>query len=170
MPVKKFISDRAAFISRQMDVVGSKITISPRNIGCSVGGKVSAIIILELKKPVRARSLSARLYCVEQKKVESTREMARDDYRMDRELGVQRSTHLRTTTSVMETVAYAETKEVSGEKEYKSGRYEVEFSIPSSAPGSQPWSGGRKVTWRMEAKLDIPMSMDVSSSAEIEVC
>jgi hypothetical protein len=163
MPVKKFLEG-------QINAVSSKISISPRDTGCSVGGRVSAIIILELKKPVHARALSARLYCVEEKKVQTTREMAVDDYRQDRELGVHRSTHLRTTTSVSETVAYAETKEVSGEKEYKSGRYEVEFSIPSSAPGSQPWSGGRKVVWRMEAKLDIPMSMDVSSREEIEVC
>jgi hypothetical protein len=163
MPVKKFLEG-------QINAATSKISISPRNIGCSVGGKVSAIIILELKKPAHARALSARLYCVEEKKVQTTREMITDDYRQNTELGVQRSTHLRTITSVTETVAYAETKEVSGEKEYKSGRYEVEFSIPSSAPSSQPWSGGRKVTWRMEAKLDIPMSMDVSSREEIEVC
>ncbi len=89
---------------------------------------------------------------------------------MEKELGVVRSTHLRTTTSVTETVAYAETKEVSGEKTYDSGTYSVEFSIPGSAPRSQPWANGRKVTWRMEAKLDVPMSMDVSSTAEIEVC
>ncbi|MDD2655770.1 MAG: hypothetical protein PHQ80_03840 [Candidatus ainarchaeum sp.] len=170
MPVKKFIDSKVAFISRQIDVAASKIRINPGSSACRAGGKASAAITLELKKPVRARSLSARIYCVEEKKVESTREMVRDDYRMDKELGVQRSTHLRTTTSVMETVAYAETKQVSGEKEYWSGKYEVEFSIPDSAPRSQQWSGGRRVTWRMEAKLDIPMSMDVSSSVEIEVC
>jgi hypothetical protein len=163
MPVKKFIES-------QINAVTSKISISPRNAGCSIGGKVSAIIILELKKPLRARALSARLYCVEEKKVESTREMVRDEYRINTELGVPVSTNLRTTTSVSETVAYAETKEISGEKEYKSGRYEVEFKIPDSAPRTQEWANGRKVTWRMEAKLDIPMSMDVSSSEEIEVC
>ena len=163
MPVKKFIEG-------QINAVTSKIRISPMNEGRSIGGKASAIIILELKKPVRARSFSVRLYCVEEKKVVAKREMDPYDYRIDRELGLQRSTNLRTTSSVTETVAFAETKEVSGEKEYRSGRYSVEFSIPDSAPRTQGWMNGRKVTWRMEAKLDIPMSMDVSSSAEIEVC
>lgn len=163
MPVKKFIE-------RQINAVTSKISISPMNTGYSIGGKVSAIIILELKKPVRARALSARLYCIEEKKVENMREMNRDEYRINRELGLQVSTNLRTVTSVRQTVAYAETKEVSGEKEYRSGRYSVDFTIPASAPRTQGWMNGRKVTWRMEAKLDIPMSMDVSSNAEIEVC
>lgn len=163
MSVKKFIE-------KQISAATSKISISPRNEGRSVGGRISAIIILELKKPIHARSLSARLYCVEEKKITTMREMDLDDYRMEKELGVQRSTHLRKTTSVIETVAYAETKQISGEKEYKSGRYEVEFRIPDSAPRSQPWSSGRRVTWRMEAKLDIPMSMDISSSTEIKIC
>ena len=163
MSVKKFIEE-------QINAVTSKISISPMNAGRSAGGKVSAIIILELKNPVLARALSARLYCVEEKKVESRREMNRDEYRINRELGLQVSTNLRTLTSVAETVAYAETKEVSGEKEYRSGRYSVDFTIPDSAPRSQGWMNGRKVTWRIEAKLDIPMSMDVSSNAEIEVC
>jgi len=141
MPVKKFIEG-------QINAVTSKISISPRDTGHNIGGKVSAIIILELKKPVRARALSARLYCVEEKKVEGRREMNRDEYRINRELGLQVSTNLRTLTSVSETVAFAETKEVSGEKEYQSGRYSVEFSIPDSAPRTQGWMNGRKVTWK----------------------
>lgn len=170
MPVKKFLDDKVAFISGQIDVATSKIRITPGSSGCSSGGKVSATITLELKKPLHARSLSARLYCVEEKKVESTREMITDDYRQDRELGVQRSTHLRTTRSITETVAYAETKQISGEKKYEGGTYSVEFAIPDSAPRTQGWANGRKVAWRMEARLDIPMSMDVSSTVELEVC
>ncbi len=169
MPDKKSPGNEG-FISKEMDAVASKISISPMNTGCGIGGKVSAIIILELKKPIHARSLSARLYCIEEKKVESRREMTSDEYRMSRELGLQVSTNIRTLTSVTENVAYAETKEVSGETEYKSGRYSVDFTIPDSAPRTQGWMNGRKVTWRMEAKLDIPMSMDISSSEEIEVC
>lgn len=163
MPVKKFLN-------KQIDIIGSRIRIIPKSSTCCVSGKVSAIITLELKKPIEARSLSARLYCIEEKKIISAREMNRDDYRIEKELGVQRSTHLRTTTMLMETVAYAETKKISGEKTYESGTYEVEFSIPSSAPRSQPWINGRKVVWRMEAKLDIPFSIDISSTAEIQVC
>jgi len=163
MPVKKFLDG-------QINALVSKIKIIPNSATCSAGDRVSATITLTLKKPVHARSLSARLYCVEEKKVEVKREMDPYDYRMDKELGIQRSTNLRTTTSVSQAIPFAETKEISGEKEYESGAYTVEFHIPESAPHSQYWANGRKVTWRMEAKLDIPMSMDVSSSAEIEVC
>lgn len=170
MPVKKFIGKKIAFLSKQIDIVGSRIKITPKSSRCCAGGKVSATIKLQLKRPLEARSLSARLYCMEAKKITTTREMDREDYRMDKEMGVVRSTHLRTTTSVSETVAYAETKEVSGEKTYESGEYSVEFSIPYSAPRSQHWVNGRKVTWKMEAKLDIPRSIDVSASSRIEVC
>ncbi len=163
MPVKKFID-------AQLNAVGSRIKIIPNSATCAAGDRVSATIVLDLKRPVKARSLSARLYCIEQKKVAVSREMDRYDYRLDTELGIPRSTHLRTTTSVSESVVFAETKEISGEKEYNDSSYSVEFRIPESAPHSQHWANGRKVTWRMEAKLDIPMSMDVSSNAEIQVC
>lgn len=163
MPVKKFIDT-------QLNTLASRIRIIPNSTNCSAGGRVSATIILDLKKPVRARSLSARLYCTEEKKIVVRREMDTYDYRLERELGIQRSTHLQASTRISESVVFAETKEISGEKEYSDSAYSVEFIIPESAPRSQYWVNGRKVTWRIEAKLDIPMSMDVSANAVIEVC
>lgn len=163
MPVKKFIDS-------QINALTSRIRIIPNSSTCQAGGRVSATIVLDLRNPVHARSLSARLYCTEEKRMQVKREMDTYDYRLERELGIQRSTHLQTRTQVSESITFAETKEVSGEGEYKSGSYSVEFRIPESAPPSQYWANGKKVTWRLEAKLDIPSSLDVSSSVEIEVC
>ncbi|MCX8195340.1 MAG: hypothetical protein N3G22_04525 [Candidatus Micrarchaeota archaeon] len=171
MPIQKIISKKAEFISKQSTALLSKIKIKTDQGSYSPGSRVLATIELHLKKPIEARSLEARLFCTQTRRTKAMREMDTYDYRMERELGVPRTTHLAATTSVSEKVVHSERKIVSGQKKYESGAFEVEFQLPPSAqPTSHSFShDSKKVVWKIEARLDVPLAPDIVAAKEIIV-
>jgi len=170
MPLHGLIKKNIAFLSKHANLLSSRIRIRADS-HCFVGGTLAADIELDLKEPIEARSLEARLVCVEAKRTKTSREMDTHDYRLEKELGVQRTSHLQTTTSVSEKVVHSERKRLGGRKKYESGTYHAEFQIPHAAPHTRHSYGqdNRKASWRLEAKLDVPLALDISASRAIIV-
>ncbi|OIO20979.1 hypothetical protein COV61_01050 [Candidatus Micrarchaeota archaeon CG11_big_fil_rev_8_21_14_0_20_47_5] len=135
------------------------------------GESINAEIRLTLKKTVKARGIFAALKCVERKKVKRTRVLDSYDYARDAELGVPRSTNVRTTETEQERVWFLQEKRVAGEGEYKEGTFQVGFSLPKNAPPTSHEFGHDNLVhvWRLRVKLDVPMALDENAEKEVKV-
>ncbi|MGV8176702.1 MAG: hypothetical protein ACP5NX_02815 [Candidatus Bilamarchaeaceae archaeon] len=158
-------------ISKQIDAITSGLAIRLDATSYPPGSTVRAEIMLRMSRPMEARGLRARIWCVETERKTSSRVMDTYDYREDASVGVPRSTHMRTSTTIVEKTIYSEEKEVSGRGEFGSGAHEVEFRIPATASATKHSFGndGKKAVWMIEAKLDIPTALDVRATREIIV-
>lgn len=171
MPIKSLVDRKIGFLSKQANVLLARIRVMPDHHSYLPGGTIRATIRIHLKKPLEARSLSARLYCVQTSKVTSAYVMDSYDYQMDKELGIPRSTHIRNSSSNVQKVIHSERKKISGHSTYQSGDYVVEFPLPHSAPRTRHSFGhdGKKAIWKIDAKLDVPLAPDISATKEIAV-
>jgi methionine-rich copper-binding protein CopC len=135
------------------------------------GEEITATITLDFSKPVKARGLYAKLSCKEREVVEKTEYMTQDDYRRQRELGMQPSSHMKTTTREEEETLFEREVKLSGESEYSSGEYEVKFTLPADAkPTSHEFGHDKKIhVWKLRARLDIPWALDKKAEKEIFV-
>jgi len=123
-------------------------------------------------KTIKARSLSATLWCAERKRIQRTRVIDSYDFAREKELGMAPTTNVRTETLEEERTPYERTNELAGSREYNSGEtFSGKFIIPGNAPAtSHEWGHDNKIDiWKLKAKLDIAWAPDENSEIEIFV-
>lgn len=147
------------------------LTLATDKTGYSAGEEIVATITLSLKKPVNARGIYAVLECQETHKQQQTRPMDQYDYDREKELGIPRSTHLRTSTIYHEEVIFRKEVKVAGEGEFNSGEFQARIRLPPDAkPTSREYGHDNKIhVWKLKAKLDIPLALDKGATTEIFV-
>lgn len=135
------------------------------------GETVKATIKYAFSKPVSARGLEASLVCFERKQVKTRIVMDQYDYRLEHELGVPKSTNIKTETSEEGRTVFSQKKKLSGQDVYTSGQAEASFDIPSDAPATSHEFGhdGKIHVWTLSVKLDIPLAFDKNASKEVFV-
>jgi hypothetical protein len=156
-------------IRSTIHILGGTMSIKTHKHSYYPGETIAATIELKLKQPVTARAITAEFFCIEQWQVKKTREMDTYDYRLERELGIERSTNLRTQVHEERKILFKQAKEVAGSGEYKDAVFEVQFKLPEDAPATSYELGHDNKThlWKLAVKLDIPSTFD--KNAEIEV-
>jgi hypothetical protein len=135
------------------------------------GEETTATITLDFGKPVKARGLYAKLSCKERETVEKTEYMTQDDYRRQKELGMQPSSHMKTVTREEEETLFEKEVKLSGEGEYSQGEYTATFIIPKDAkPTSHEFGHDKKIhVWMLRVKLDTAWALDKRVEKEIFV-
>jgi hypothetical protein len=147
------------------------ITIVPENPSYAPGETINASITLRLGKPVRARSLTARLHCHEQKQVKTTVVLDKYEFDRDKEMGNPYVSHMETKTEIRERDILSQVKRISGGDEYNSGEYSVSFTLPANAPPTSHEFGHDDTihVWKLKVTLDIPLAIDENEEVEISV-
>ena len=137
----------------------------------AAGDEIVATITLSLKKPVKARGLFAVLECYESHKVEVTKQLDQYDYDREKELGIPRSTNLKTSTQVHDDIIFRKEVKIAGEKVYGTENFEVKFQLPKDAkPTSKEYGHDNFIhVWKLKVKLDIPLTIDKNAEKEIFV-
>ncbi|MFA5106628.1 MAG: hypothetical protein WC506_06745 [Candidatus Micrarchaeia archaeon] len=135
------------------------------------GETVKATVKYSFSSPVSARKLEASLVCMERKQVKTHTVMDQDDYRIEKELGIPKSTNIKTETSEQSSTAFSQKKELGGQNIYTNGQAEVSFELPQDAPATSHEFGhdGKIHVWTLSVKLDIPMAFDKNASKEVFV-
>ncbi|MBN2121746.1 hypothetical protein JW721_01650 [Candidatus Micrarchaeota archaeon] len=135
------------------------------------GEKITATIKIDYGKPVKARGLYAKLICKEREIIERTTYMTEDDYRREKELGLQRSSHMKTTKEEEEEVLFEKKIKLAEEGEFSSGEYTAEFTLPKNAePTSHEFGHDKKIhVWWLKVNLDIPWALDKKEEKEVFV-
>jgi hypothetical protein len=135
------------------------------------GGKVVATIKIGYKKPVKARGLYAKLTCKEREVIERTSHMTHDEHRRRKELGLHRTSHMKTVKREESEVLFKREAKLAGEGEFSSGEYEAEFTLPKDAkPTSHEFGHDKKIhVWRLKVNLDIPWALDKKAEKEVFV-
>lgn len=135
------------------------------------GDKITASITIDFKKPIKARGLYAKLLCREREVKERTTYMTQDDYRMEKELGLHRTSHMKTVKEEEVEVLFEKEVKLAGEGEFSSGEYEAEFALPKDAePTSHEFGHDKKIhVWWLKVRLDIPWALDKKAEREIFV-
>src|SRR4030042_1258097 len=104
------VKDVISGLAGHADLRRSSLSIRTDREDYSAGEKITAEIELSLKRPVKARHLEAVLSCIETKKVKTVREMDHYDYRSEKELGIPRSTHLKTVVTEKTNTLFSDRK------------------------------------------------------------
>jgi hypothetical protein len=171
MPIKKLLEKKANFLKKQITTIMGKLRITLDKENYKPGETILAKINIKLNEPIEARELITRLYCIEIEKVTKTYVMDIDDYRYEKELGMERKTHIAKKTFLVEKIIYNETKKVKGTAKYHDEEIPVEFKIPISAYKTTHEFGveKRKIIWKIDARLDIPFAFDMKTEKEVIV-
>ena len=125
------------------------------------GETIKGKVVLDLKKPKKAKELRIKLF--------AERETSRTDSKGRR---VKKKE-----------VVYSFPLQLGGEKEYSSGSYDFEITVPEIKEGEVPEGAAGEVLkavsflagtpsaprWYLEASLDIPMSVDITKKVQIGV-
>ncbi|MFH1222082.1 MAG: hypothetical protein V1492_03285 [Candidatus Micrarchaeota archaeon] len=135
------------------------------------GDEIAASVELVLKKPVKGRGLIAVLECHESHKVEVTKQLDQYDYDREKELGIPRSTHLKTETHFHDEIIFKKEMKLAGERVYGKENFEVKFQLPKDAkPTSKEYGHDKFIhVWKLKVKLDIPLTIDKNAEKEIFV-
>lgn len=139
------------FLSGGMKIVTDKETYK-------LGETVNATITLDLRSPVKARGAMATLRAYYQQRT------------THRNIGSSHSN-----SSTQNVTLFADERVLDKEQEFKGKKdYPVTFTIPNdpnllSQPGMLGFIGGRTVFWEINAKLDIPMGMDIGATKRLNV-
>jgi hypothetical protein len=147
------------FEKKQIDIILEKFNFSP---GETIRGKVC----LSLNKPIHAKQLRVALI--------GEKIFTRIERRPDG----------RTYPKEEKLCIYNFQMPLDGEKEYLQGEYGFEIKIPTSIPQNVPVEGkigtilrtiqalteaGTRISWYVQANLDIRMGFDVSKKIQINV-
>ncbi|MFH2106039.1 MAG: hypothetical protein ABII22_02165 [Candidatus Micrarchaeota archaeon] len=145
-----------------------KIGITIKDPNVKKGSKIKGEVVLDLPKPKKANELRVEIRAERQVK------------RVEIKPG-----QTPTTTTDTE-VLYSFALTLDKEREYTSKKYPFEIAVPKlniSPPAAIPGMGGAgsfmagrigtpsatPVIWRLKAILDVPMSMDITKSIQINV-
>jgi len=152
-----------------------KIEVSISKTHFAPGEVISGTVRLNLKKAVRAKSVSVSLIG-DQKTVQTSGMIGRGD--------------AGSSTSHESRRVYDFKQELDGEKEYTGGEYSFEIGIPADILGASPSAmpdvgpavgaslkmasqllGGAstRVKWYLRAKLDVPHGIDVKKDVDITI-
>jgi hypothetical protein len=147
------------------------ISIKPWQSSYAPGEAINATITLRLDKPMRARGITAKLYCHEQKQVKTNVVLDKYEFDRDKEMGNPYVSHMETKTEIRQRDFLTQVKKVGGGDEYSSGEYTVMFLLPPNAPPTSHEFGhdGLIHIWRLKATLDIPLALDENDEVEINV-
>jgi hypothetical protein len=147
------------------------IELTPDCDSYSPGSTIIAKISLSLPKPTKARGIFATLVCSERSREKVTKVIDQYDFAREHELGVPRTTELRTEVQERSRERYRQEKQVAGEGTFQSGEYQVQFQLPEDAPPtSREFGHDNKIhIWTLSVKLDIPLALDANNSKEIFV-
>ena len=147
------------FGKKQIDVILEKFNFSPNEI---IKGKVS----LSLDKPIHAKQLKVALIG---EKISKRMERRPDGRTYPRE---------------EKTYVYNFQMPLDGEKDYQQGEYSFEIKIPANVLQNIPLEGkigdvlrtiqslsttGERISWYVQANLDIPMGIDISKKVQINI-
>ncbi|MFA5049420.1 MAG: hypothetical protein WC501_00270 [Candidatus Micrarchaeia archaeon] len=168
---KRIIDAGVSKIMKYINILQSNIKISTDKEKYFAGEIIHAEIELKLGAQINARALEINLNCIQTKRIKSMREMDQYDYRLDKEIGIPRSTHLRTIISEKTETIYSEIKKIIANGKFSSEKFNIEFEIPWGAKSTKKNFDydETKRFWRIDAKLDIPQAMDISASKKIEI-
>ncbi len=135
------------------------------------GETVKAKITLSFSKPVNARALEAKLVCLERKIIKTQTIMDHSDYRDEKDLGISRSTHIKTDISEENRTVFSQVKKIGAQAAYTTGEFDVDFTLPANAPATSHEFGHDNKTdvWTLHVKLDIPFALDKNASKEVIV-
>ncbi|HQT44585.1 MAG TPA: hypothetical protein PLO51_01285 [Candidatus Micrarchaeota archaeon] len=147
------------------------ITIEFDKAQYMAGETVTATIRAMFSKPVKARALEARLVCEERKIVKALVAMNQDDYMLEKELGIPKSTNIKTETFEESSIVFTQSAKIGGAAEYSGGEFKAAFKLPDNAqPTSREFGHDGKIhVWKLHVKLDIPFGFDKNASKEVVV-
>lgn len=133
--------------------------------------EIGAKIVLEFSKPVKARGLYTKLVCTEKKRTETLRHMDTHDYRVESELGVPRSSHMKKEVREEKRIIFEKEEMLCGEQEYSGGEYDVKFVLPPNArPTSTEYGHDNLIhLWKIKVRLDIPWALDKNAEKAVFV-
>lgn len=149
----------------------NRITIETDKDAYAPGETIRIHLVLELDKPTQARQLVVGLSWREKKRSTGYTALSPDEIRRMRELGLEPTTTIRPTSREEEGERLMDQDLLAGEGEFRSGEYGVELNLPSDArPTSYEMGHDDRVdVWKVRAKLDIPMGLDIGAEKEIVV-
>ncbi|MEM3060623.1 MAG: hypothetical protein QXW70_02245 [Candidatus Anstonellales archaeon] len=135
------------------------------------GMEITAQIHIKLKKEIRARGIFATLICTEKRLEEVRRVMDSYDYLQERDLGVQRRTHIKTEVREISRICYSKDVKLAGEGIYKEEEFVAKFLIPRDAKTTSYEFGHDNAiyVWRIKVKIDIPFALDKNAQKEVMV-
>lgn len=133
----------------------NKITITTDKQAYAFGEEITGKVVLEIRKPRKAKKICVQLYC----EYETTRTVTRTSGTPPRQTTTQETSAER--TAVQSLV-------LDGEKEYGNGRFEYPFKFRTE---KTVIAGGftRNPGWFLDASLDIPMSIDVNRKIRVNL-
>lgn len=135
------------------------------------GDEITATVVVDLEKPVKARGIYASLVCTEKEKKKITRHMPQAEIEERRRLGLYTEVPFTYEERVEDHVTHREERKVAGSGTFQKGEYVAKFRIPGTArPTSRVFGHDNRITaWHLNAKLDIPLALDVNAHEEVVV-
>jgi hypothetical protein len=148
-----------------------KISITTDKDSYFPGEPIVANVSLNFKKPIKARGIFAELFCCEHYHLKHQREMDRYDHHLEEQLGIPRSTNIKTDLRKTDRIIFKKTIQVAGEGIYSTNSFEVKLPIPDTAqPTSHELGHDNKIhKWFLKVKLDVPFALDKNTEIEIFV-
>lgn len=169
--MKSIIKSKISKVAENIDILQSKISIWLDRHEYHAGEEIHAKIFFHMKRPIVARRIEASLILIEKAKSKTYRVMDHHDYQEEKELGIPRSTHLRSTESEFEKTTVLERKAIGGEREYLDCKIEAVFKLPKNAKPTSHVFGSDLVKrkYLLAVKMDIPLAIDRHASREVIV-
>src|SRR3989339_167231 len=159
--MKKLIDRHVSKLHDNIHILGGSMSVKTDKQSYNPGETVTAAITVNFKKPIKVRGIFAELVCMETHRLKTHVAMDRYDYHLDKELGVEKSTNIRTQVQDIRRTIFSEKKKVAGEGEYATGTFEVQFTLPDDAwATSYEYGHDNKIhKWVLSAKFDVPMTV-----------
>ncbi len=147
------------------------ITIEFDKAEYAAGETVIATIRATFSKPVKARALVARLACEERKIIKTHVAMTQDDYMQEKDLGIPKSTNIKTETYEESAIVFTQSAKIGGAGVYSGEEFKASFKLPEDAqPTSREFGHDGKIhVWTLHVKLDIPFGFDKNASKDVFV-
>ncbi|MEM0492455.1 MAG: hypothetical protein QXS02_00635 [Candidatus Thermoplasmatota archaeon] len=147
-----------------------KITLTLDSTHYRPGDTIKGMISLNLRKTTHARKMEVGLIG----EMTETQRTQHVEYRRDSRGRAHPSSHQHTDTKII--TVYDFTMQLDGEKDYQNEQYSFEIKIPLDILQTQsqqqylPYGVTRSpVRWKVHAKLDIPLKLDVQKKQDIVI-
>lgn len=148
------------------------ITIFPSKEKYKAGEELTAIVKLDLGKPIKVNAIHATLICQEKHKKNEVRNIPLAEIEERKRLGLYASPpYVRSVEIIEEHERFREEKKIAGGDVYQNQEFRVVFKLPNDAKPTSYIFGhdNRIVVWKIQVKVDIPFALDINASKDIEV-